>query len=66
MTNNKTVWENDNGWLKTPSGTKIGRVTNNTIELYDKRTKVGIPMTLDDFTQIIGEKTETEITQRET
>jgi len=59
MDRNPTInkWENDAGWLKTPSGTKIGKVGEGVIELWDKKTKSGIPMTLNDFVAITGEST---------
>ena len=46
-------WENQDGWLMSSNGTKVGRIVGDTIELYDKKAKVGIPFSIEDFKRVI-------------
>lgn len=42
-------WERKDDWIVSPSGAKLAKVVDGNIELYDKKAKVGIPFTIEDF-----------------
>lgn len=49
----KPLWENQDGWLVTVNGTKVGKVVGDNIEIYDKKAKVGIPFSINDFKRVV-------------
>ena len=56
---NNNIWENQGGWLMTVNGTKVGKIVGDKIELYDKKAKIGIPFSIEDFKRVINTSNDT-------
>lgn len=51
-----TMWTiSEDGWIISASGARLGRVSQDTLYLYDKRTRTNVPIAVDELVQLMAQ-----------
>ena len=59
MDNFQFEWRVDGeNWLLSPLGTRVAKVEDGALKLYDKHAKTSFSLTVDDFRRLLAPKTE--------